>query len=271
MKRRIWFLLIEHRPAIHMDGRFGAETEEAFPLHLRKQRDQETIAGGRDGGLLDRGLVRAAAVFGKFAPLELRLQKFAHFGERHVDRHADADLALIGLRHDFQLRRERACRLGLIRHDARFGLHAEQQRDRIGVDLRLRRDCLRRPQLEPEIRHTLLARAERNGAAHFAPLFARRLFDERVVAYARLQCRGLLAHRVVHERLYLVGDADLDAGDDRHRNVGDIDLRGEIGREPPVWRDGRASMSQPRCRVCRHAGRTPCRPAPAPAGQHCRR
>ncbi len=50
----------------------------------------------------------------------------AHFGERNIDRHRDVDAAVVGLRHQIERLRERAIRLGLGRHDAGIGLHAEQ-------------------------------------------------------------------------------------------------------------------------------------------------
>ena len=46
-------------------------------------------------------------------------------------------------------------------------------------------------------------------------------------------------HCVVEERFHLLGDAELDHARDRDNDVGDIDLGGEIGRQPPVRPDAR--------------------------------
>jgi len=164
---------------------------------LTRREISKAVARGGDFGLLDGGRVLAAAVLRKCLVLELRIDEPAHLGEGNVDRHGDIDRALIGLRHDLKLLGERAIGLGLRRHDARFCLHADEQRDRIGVDLWLRRDGVRRAHLEPEIGHALRSRAERDRAAELAPFVAGGVFDERIVAQPRFQCGRLLMHCVV--------------------------------------------------------------------------
>jgi hypothetical protein len=58
----------------------------------------------------------------------LRFEQPGYFGERNIDRHGDIDTALFDLRHEFQLCREWAIGLGLVRHDPRLRLHANGQR-----------------------------------------------------------------------------------------------------------------------------------------------
>ena len=61
-------------------------------------------------------------------------------------------LPSVRLRHQIELRRERTVGLGLVWHDAGFRLHADQQRHRFAVDLRLRGDGAPRANFEPQIR-----------------------------------------------------------------------------------------------------------------------
>src|SRR3974390_274629 len=70
-------------------------------------------------------------------------------------------------------RGEGAIRLGLVRHDAGFRLHADGQRDIAGVDLRLRGGSTDGPHFQPQWRQAGLLAAERNRTAHLGPLFAR--------------------------------------------------------------------------------------------------
>jgi len=94
-----------------------------------------------------------------------------------------------------------------------FRLHADQQRHRPAVDLRLRGDGAPGTNFEPEVRHDLRAAlpggAERNGPAQLRPFAARRNLDERVVAELRLQRIGLLVDQAVEHRLHLAGIAEL--------------------------------------------------------------
>ena len=114
-------------------------------------------------------------------------------------------------------------------------MHADQQRQRIAVDLRLRGDGAHRLDLEPEIRKPgsrsgrayrragLATAIQRNGATQFGPLAARRVLDEGIVAQPRFQRTDLLAHHAVERQLDRAGDIELGAGY-RQRHVGDVDL-----------------------------------------------
>src|SRR5665213_3798226 len=117
-------------------------------------------------------LDRRAAVFRIAMTLELRLQQWVELAERHVDRYADRELAVVHRRHQFERGRERAVRLALLRRDAGVGLHADGERDIARVDLRLRGGGADRAQLQPQAGQAGLVAAERDRAAHLGPLLA---------------------------------------------------------------------------------------------------
>ena len=71
---------------------------------------------------------------GKVLPTICVSKEAAHFGERNIDRHGDIDGAMVGLRHQIELLRERAIRLGLVRPDAGLRLHTDEQRHSIDAD-----------------------------------------------------------------------------------------------------------------------------------------
>src|SRR5215831_13285480 len=99
---------IERWPTPHMNRCLGAETEPALVLvRLDAQREQQPVPRRRQIHTLDRGAERAALVVGESPSLELRLEQPIDFGERNIDRHRDIDSALLDLRDELQLRRER--------------------------------------------------------------------------------------------------------------------------------------------------------------------
>ena len=107
--------LIEQRLAPDMHGGLAAEAEEALLLlGVHQQRNQQPVAGSRDGGVLHGDIDRAGAVLGKGAAGELRLHDLVDLGEGNVDRHADSDPAR-RRRDDVDLGGERAVGLGLRR------------------------------------------------------------------------------------------------------------------------------------------------------------
>ena len=179
------------------------------------------------------------------AALELRFEQLVDLGERHVDRHADRELAVV----------ESAARVRAApgtdsrawsarRHDARFRLHADGQASHCCASIfgcaAAARD---RAHLQPQLRQAGLAAAERNRAAHLGPFAPQRSLDDRIVAQARLQRGDLRVDLAVDQRLHLGADIDLDAGD-RDGAVAERDLRRKIGFEPPGRRQrGRAVTS----------------------------
>ena len=84
------------------------------------------VARGRDARLFDGRSELAGAVLRKGLSRELRLEQPAYLGERDIDRHGDIDAALVRLRHEIKLLRERTIGPGFVRHDAGFRLHADQ-------------------------------------------------------------------------------------------------------------------------------------------------
>ena len=82
------------------------------------------------------------------------------------------------------------------------------------------------------------AGAERDGAAQLGPFGARGGFDERIVAHRGFEQIGLVVHQLVEHRFHRAADAELQSAN-RQNDVDHVDLSGEIGREPPVRRDGR--------------------------------
>ena len=201
---------------------------------LHPQRDQQLVAGRGDAGAAHRDGERA--VVRERLARELRLDQAVDLGERHVDRHRDADAALLALRRDLERRRERAFRLGLLRDDAGLGLDADQERDRLGIDPRLRRDRARRPKLEPEVRQPGAGGADRQRAAEFRPLPPRHPLEERIVAQPLLQPRDLLVDLPLQQRPHLVGHVQPHA-DDGHVGVGDGEMRGQVRLQPPGRRE----------------------------------
>ena len=161
-----------------------------------------------------RDLTRRAAGLREGLALELRLHQAVELGERHVDRHRDRDLALVDRRHQIELRRERAVRLGLGRHDARLGLHAD------GEDHPVRHRCAaaRRTRGSAAPRATATARP----AAAWPSEIERHIFvhclravcsSVRSLRSRPAEAADLLVHGAVEQRLHLVHDVELDAGD----------------------------------------------------------
>ena len=116
----------------------------------------------------------------------MRLEQPIDVAKRNVDGHCDVDPALLDLRHDLQLSRERAIRLGLRGHDPRLRLHADRQRERGGVDMRLCSKGSRGAKFQPQIGHAGGRRAERDRAAHLGPFLPCRELKDGIVAQARL-------------------------------------------------------------------------------------
>ena len=156
---------------------------------------------------------------------------------------AISSVTLVGLRHQIELLRERTIRLGLIGHDPRFRLHADQQRHRIAVDLRLRRDGAPRLDLKPEVRQALPRGAERNRAAQLDPFGARRGLDERIGAIRVSSALVWSCTRSSSTGFDFIGDAELDAADRQH-DIGDITCADEVRRQPPVRRNARSRRSR---------------------------
>src|SRR5262249_28851285 len=97
----------------------------------------------------DRGAERAALILGEGFSLQLRLEQPIHFGERNVDGYRDIDSALLDLRDELQLRRERAIGLGLVGHDPRLRLDADGQRERSAANVWLPGEGPRGVKLQP--------------------------------------------------------------------------------------------------------------------------
>ena len=145
-----------------------------------------------------------------------------------------ADLALVELRHEIEPLRERAVGLGLARHDAGLGLDADREDHPVGDDARLRREGAGRP----APRATGSARPARPGRAgssgtSWPHCCAPRSSSERSL-------RSLLDRLPICSLTVLSSsgftscdDVELDAGE-LHAAVGERDLAGEIGLDPPV-------------------------------------
>src|SRR5581483_3873328 len=98
-----------------IDGGVGAEeAEQAALADIDQKRNSQPVAGRCNRCLLDLDRERAAAVLGKGLADDLRLQEAAHFGERNVDRHGDADRVVGRLRHQIEMLRERTLWLRLV-------------------------------------------------------------------------------------------------------------------------------------------------------------
>src|SRR6516164_3160142 len=104
-----------------MDGRVGAKAEPGFGfVGAQRNRDQQSLAGGRKVDVSNGGREGTAAVFGKSLALELRLHEAAELGERNVNWYSNGEAPLLHLLDNIELRRERTIGLGLVRNDARF-------------------------------------------------------------------------------------------------------------------------------------------------------
>src|SRR5262249_7116205 len=104
---------IEHRAAPYVDSCLGAEAEPALVLiGFDTQRKQQPVTRCRQVDAADSGCKRAALILGEALSLELRLEQPIEVVKWNVDGHCDFDAALLHLRHELQLSRERAIRLG---------------------------------------------------------------------------------------------------------------------------------------------------------------
>ena len=200
--------------------------------------NEQAIAGALDGRGLDGRRDRARAVVREAPALDLRLQQPGDLRERHVDREPDGDAAAIDLRHDIDLGRERAIRLGLARDHPGLGLHAEHQVHRLGLDAGMRRKGPHRAHLEPQVGHAGGRLLERDRPAHTWPTRAAPPVRWRGRCGSASPARRLLGDRPIDQRLYLLGDVEHAAGD-RQRDIRTVTWEVEVRLQPPARRQAR--------------------------------
>ena len=218
-----------------MNGGLRAEAEPALGLlGLHPQRDQQPVAGRRDVGGQHRDLAGALPVSGKVLPLSC-----ASITRLNSVNGTSIGTAILTspwsmLRHQIEPRRERAVGLGLGRHDARLGLHAEREdhpvRHRCAAARRTRGSAASRATATGSAGRRL-RRAGSSGTA--SPIACAPQAPACGRCAAAPEIADLLVHGPVEQRLHLVADVELDAGDAEPRRR-PAHAAGEVRLDPPV-------------------------------------